>query len=350
MLRRDVLKLLCAAAAPLPAWAGETPDPAADHHQHLFSPAMARLLDTGSGGGPPVITANDLIPLLDSAGIRRAVLLSTAYTYGSPARKIEDEYAKVRAENDWNGAQAALFPDRLRAFGSVNPLKDYALDEVARCAAAPNLRHGLKLHLGNSDVQLELPEHAARLKEVFSAANRQGMAIVVHMRASLSKHRPYGAVQARVFLDELLPAAPDVVVQVAHMAGSGPGYDDPAADDALSVLAEAVAKHDRRTRRLYFDVASLARPGMKPHDAANLVQRIRQIGTDRILYGSDAASGENLRPREGWAAFRQLPLTETELARIAQNLAPYLRSASTAAARRNPRRAVTARSLPSRQE
>lgn len=325
MRRRDLLKLLGALAAPLPAWAAAVPNPVADHHQHLFSPAVARLLDTGSGGGPPVITAADLVGLLDSASIRRAVLLSAAYVYGSPARKIDDEYAKVRAENDWNGAQAALFPDRLRAFCSVNPFKDYALDELARCAAIPQLRHGLKLHFGNSDVQLENPEHAKRLQEVFAAANRHGMALVVHLRASVSKHRPYGAVQARVFLEELLPAAPDVTVQVAHMAGTGPGYDDAPADDALSVLAEAIAKHDQRTRRLYFDVASLARPDMKPHDAANLVQRIRQIGVDRILYGSDAASGDNLRPREGWAAFCQLPLKEAELARIAANLAPYLR-------------------------
>ncbi len=339
MQRRTVLKLLCAAAGipALPAWSAGIAAPAADHHQHLFSPAMARLLDTGTGGGPPSIGAADIIALLDAAGIGKAVLLSAAYVYGSPSRKIDDEYAKVRAENDWNGAQAALFPERLRAFCSVNPLKDYALDELARCAAIPQLRHGLKLHFGNSDVQLENPEHAQRLKAIFAAANRHGMAIVVHLRASVSKHRPYGATQARVFLEEVLPAAPDVTVQVAHMAGTGPGYDDAAADEALAVLAEAVARHDRSTRRLYFDVASLARPDLKAPDAARLVQRIRQIGTERILYGSDAASGDNLRPRDGWAAFCQLPLKEGELARIADNLAPYLRSHSEVAAGRRGR-------------
>ena len=30
-------------------------------------------------------------------------------------------------------------------------------------------------------------------------------------------------------------------------------------------------------------------------------------------------------PREAWAAFRELPLTEEEFARIARNTAPYLR-------------------------
>src|SRR5829696_6212053 len=74
--------------------------PAADHHQHLFSPTMVALLDTTGAQKP--ITARDVIALLDSAGIRRAVVLSVAYIYGSPKRNVEDEYAKVRAENDWN--------------------------------------------------------------------------------------------------------------------------------------------------------------------------------------------------------------------------------------------------------
>jgi predicted TIM-barrel fold metal-dependent hydrolase len=333
MNRRDFLTSAAAALA-LPAWAydapaGTSPDmappadaPLVDHHQHLFSPAMARLLDTGAGG-PSVIAAKDLVALLDAAGIRRAVLLSVAYVWGSPARKIDDEYAKVRAENDFNGAQAALYPDRLLAFCSVNPLKDYALEELERCAALPQLKHGLKLHFGNSDVQLELPEHAERLRQVFAAANARKMAIAVHMRASVSKHRPYGAAQARHFLEQLLPAAPDVTVQVAHLAGTGPGYDDQPSDEALGVLADAVAARDPRTKRLWFDVATMANPDITPPQREKLAQRIRQIGAERILFGSDAAAGKNLRPRESWAAFRQLPLTEAQFKRIAGNVAPY---------------------------
>lgn len=37
----------------------------------------------------------------------------------------------------------------------------------------------------------------AGLRQVFAAANRHHMAIVVHMRANLRNHRPYGAEQAR---------------------------------------------------------------------------------------------------------------------------------------------------------
>ncbi|HEX6385462.1 MAG TPA: amidohydrolase family protein [Anaerolineae bacterium] len=298
--------------------------PVADHHQHLFSPAIAALLATGSGG-LPAITARDVVALLDSAGIRRALVLSVAYMVGSPARTVADEYSRVRAENDWTGAQAAQYPDRLRAFCGFNPLKAYALDELARCASNPDLRHGIKLHFGNSDVQLDNPAHVEQLRRVFRAANEQRMAIVVHLRAFISRKRPYGAAQARVFLEQLLPLVPDIPVQVAHLAGTGPGYDDPPADSAMAVLAEAVEQIDPRTTQLWFDVATVADPNISPANAALVARRIRQVGVERVLYGSDAATGDNLWPREGWAAFRQLPLKEEEFARIAINVAPYLR-------------------------
>jgi uncharacterized protein len=307
--------------SPAPA-AGQVA-PLADHHQHLFSPAMVALLDTTNS--IPPITARDVVALLDSAGIRRAVILSAAYIYGSPARSIAEEPANVRAENQWIAAQAAQYPERLVAFCGVNPLTRYALDELARCARDPRLRRGIKLHFGNSDVQLENPAHVQQLRRVFRAANEHGMAIVVHLRASISRKRPYGPVQARAFLEQLLPVALDVPVQVAHLAGTGPGYDDPPADSVMAVLAEAVERRDPRTRLLWFDVTTVVDQNISDSTAALVAKRIRQAGVDRILYGSDAAVGDNLRPREGWAAFRKLPLTEAEFEQIAKNVAPYLR-------------------------
>ena len=151
------------------------------------------------------------------------------------------------------------------------------------------------------------------------------MAIVVHLRASISRNRPYGAAQAQVFLEQLLPLVPEVPVQVAHLAGAGPGYDDPPAHDAMAVLAEAVEKGDPRTNQLWFDVATVVDRNMSGYHASLVARRIRQVGIERILYGSDAAIGDNLRPQEGWAAFRQLPLTDAEFRKIAGNLAPYFR-------------------------
>lgn len=298
--------------------------PLADHHQHLFSPAIVALVST-STSQLPQISARNVIALLDSAGIRRAVILSVAYMYGSPARNVVDEHAKVRAENDWTAEQAAQYPKRLVAFCGLNPLKPYAMEELARCSRHPGLRHGVKLHFGNSDVQLENPEHASRVRRVFERANDYRMAIVVHMRASISRQRPYGAAQARVFLEQLLPAATDITVQIAHLAGTGPGYNDPPADSVLAFLADAMHRGDPRTRNLWFDVTTVAAADMSSATAALLARRIREVGIERILFGSDAATGGNLRPRQSWAAFRRVPLTEAEFEQIAANVAPYLR-------------------------
>ena len=303
--------------------AAPEPTPAGDFHQHVFSAQAIALAGPDSGLQP--LDAKDVVALLDGAGIRKGVLLSTAYMFGSPRFQLSDEYARVRKENDWTADQAARYPGRLIALCGFNPLKAYALAELKRCAGLPGLKHGIKLHFGNADVQLDDPAHVEKLRQVFAAANAARMAIVVHLRASIRNKRPYGAAQARIFLDRLMPAAPDVVVQVAHLAGAGPGFGDPPARAVLATLAQAAERREAGTRNLWFDVASIVDADIAPADAAEVAQRIRQIGTARVLYGTDAAQGGNLRPREAWAAFLRLPLTDAEFARIAANVPPYFR-------------------------
>jgi predicted TIM-barrel fold metal-dependent hydrolase len=212
----------CLSAASVRGVQDET-RPIADHHQHLYSPVIA------PAARIEPITAADLIALLDAAGIRRAAVLSQAYAFGNPNRtpQVQNERARVVEENDWTSHEVGRFPDRLVGFCGVSPLRDYALEEIARCARDPHLRTGLKLHFANSDVDVENPQHVERLRAVFHAANENRMAIVVHLRSNLSRQRPYGAAQARAFLDNVLPSAPNIVVQIAHLAGAG-GYDDPA--------------------------------------------------------------------------------------------------------------------------
>jgi len=270
------------------------------------------------------ISASDLVALLDAAGIQRAAVLSVAYMFGSPNRTLDNEYEKVKAENDWTSQQVARFPERLRGLCSVNPLKEYALDELARCAKDPFVRHGLKLHFGNSVIDYHNAQHVEQLRKVFRAANAYRMPIVVHLRASISRLVPYGRDEVRIFLNEILPAAPDIPVQIAHLAGAG-GYDDPSVDQALAVFVEAIASGDSRAKRLYFDVTTVVNLDISVEQAKLVATRIRQLGVERILYGSDAASGGNLPPRQGWAAFRQLPLSAAEFQTIAKNVAPWMR-------------------------
>ena len=298
------------------------PAPVVDYHQHLFSPAAAALV-TGDSSSPG-ISARDVVALLDAAGIRRALVLSMAYTWGKASRAaVDDEYTHVKTENDWTAQQVSQYGDRLRAFCSFNPLKPYAIDELTRCHDNPRLRFGLKLHFGNSDVDLDNREKVLQVRKVFESANRYGMAIVVHMRTSLDLRRRYGADAARVFLNELLPAAPDVPVQIAHLAVAG-GFDG-TTDLALSVFTDAIARRDPRVKNVWFDATTVVRQGTSQEELQRIAARIRQIGVERVLFGSDAALSPLAYPQPAWAAFQRLPLTDAEFSAIAKNIAPYMR-------------------------
>jgi predicted TIM-barrel fold metal-dependent hydrolase len=261
--------------------------------------------------GPPVrdpITADQLIQQLDDAGIRRGVVLSVAYWF-------RDDYEKVRAENDWTVQQVARFPDRLVAFCGVSPITDGAVAEIARCATLPGVK-GVKLHFGNSYVDLRKPEHVEQVRRVFRAANEHRLAIVAHLWTD-PEYETHGGEDAKIVLEQLLPAAPDVPVQIAHMAGGG--RSTPA---ALAVFADAIAAKDPRTRNLYFDVATMT-AGATPEALRQDAAQMRRIGFHRILYGTDMGP-----PAAGpsWQTFRVLmPLTDDELRVIAGNVLPYLR-------------------------
>jgi predicted TIM-barrel fold metal-dependent hydrolase len=314
-VRRRALTLLLtglaieAAAAP----ARPLPAPPIDHHQHLLTQEMAE-------PGQKPIDAKAMIAMLDAAGIRRAVLLSNAFRYGNPnAEPMKDEYARVIAENDWTAREAAKYPQRLIAFCSFNPLKEYALGELARCAGDRRFGRGIKLQLGNAGVNLDDPTDIALLRRVFRAANSNGMAIIIHLRTQ--RPNPYGAAQALAFLDEVLAAAPDVPVQIAHLAGGG-GYGDAAMDGALDVFMAAIGRQDPRVKNLWFDIALIAGNDTQ---GPRIAERLRALGLARILYGSDGGDPTDPPAKEMLAIWRKLPLTPEEFRAIESNTAPYLK-------------------------
>ena len=287
-----------------------------DYHQHLLMPTE---------DSPRGFLAADLVKLLDEAHVSRALVLSMAYRYGNPNQApVADEYAHVRAENDWVSEQVAQYPERLRGFCGVDPLKEYALAEIARCAKDPNLHYGLKLHFGNSDVDLDNPEHVEELRKVFRAASEHHMAVVVHMHPSVTRHRAYGAKEARIFLTQVLAAAAGTYVQIAHFAGSG-GYDDPGTDEALRIFIQAIQKHDPSMKMVYFDITNVAGFGNWERKKELIAKRTREIGVERVLFGSDGYFGGGVTPAQALSDFRRLPLSEKEFRTIESNVAPYMR-------------------------
>ena len=284
-------------------------------HQHLISPAFTKIIDQ------PELDGAALLRLLDIAGIRRGVVLSMGYSFGDERKKakVPDADRATSAENDWTSQQVMSSSGRLIGFCSVNPLRDAALSEIARCLALPGIV-GLKLHFGNSGVSLRDSAIARRMEEVFAAANARHAAIVVHLRSRTGT--PYGREDARLFLDRLLPRAPDVVVQVAHLAGTA-GFPD-YAEEAMDVFASALERRDPRTRKLYFDQTAVATSETTPEEGARIARMIRRVSPTRVFFGSDMPVGDNPPPAESWALFRaKVPLTAAEFRTIASNEPPY---------------------------
>lgn len=290
---------------------GETP-----HHFAYFHMNVERLPDGGlriasetpSFPIPPVqkpVFADDLIERLDDAGIERAVVLSNAYFFDGVVPVTGDRYAMVRAENDWTAGQVMRYPDRLVALCSFNPLKDHALAELERCAKNSAFT-GVKLHVGTSGVDLDDPEHVAKTRLVFEAANRLQLPLLVHTSGSPR----WGKAQAETFLNQLVAAAPDVQVVVAHLWG-GAYYNEP----ALAVFADAISSGKPAAKNLYFEASSVYGDDRMRQ---TLVRRMRQIGLDRIYFGSDT------QLEHSWKYFRrEMPLTKEELETFAANVAPW---------------------------
>ena len=288
--------------------------PAVDYHQHLVSPAFATIIKQAERDG------DALVAEMDAAGVDKAVVLSVGYSFGDERKAIPDADGATRAENDWTSAQVVAHPGRLIGFCSANPLRDAALGELERCLRLPGMR-GIKQHLGNAGVSLRNPAHLARMQQVFALAERLRVPVLVHMRARGGTN--YGAEDARIFIDQVLPTAQGIDIIVAHLGSAGPGYAQ--ADEIMAVLAETAQGKDRRLRRLYVDVATNVTDKTTAEEGALIARRIRDFGPAHVLYGSDLTPpGGSIGA--GWRIFREkLPLTEAEFQLIAGNRLAFTR-------------------------
>ncbi|MDB4908890.1 MAG: Amidohydrolase 2 [Gemmatimonadetes bacterium] len=249
------------------------------------------------------ITAAQLVEELDDAGIARGVVLSVGYWFGNPKRQLPDSeaWAKARAENDWTVAQVGQFPDRLVALCGVNPRASYALTELERCATLPHVK-GMKLHFSNSGVDVKNPAHVEKLRRFFTAANARHMALVIHAR----QRGAYTREHAAIIVSQLIPAAPDVSIQVAHM-GSG----DFAPDEASDVFVDAIASGNPVMRNVWLDMTQtvLTDGSQSAATLSHIASVLRRAGLHRILFGTDMTGpGNNPPPREHWKAIRRLRL------------------------------------------
>ncbi|HEY8592680.1 MAG TPA: amidohydrolase family protein [Sphingomicrobium sp.] len=308
------LSSLFAAACATPQTSSRTA-PLVDYHQHLVSADFAAVAKLPQRDGAALVRE------LDAAGIERALVLSVGYTYGDERKKLSEPDARTSRENDWTSAEVIKHAPRLVGFCSANPLRDAALQELERCLALPGMT-GIKQHFGNGGVSLRNPDHLKRAQAVFALAQRHRAPILIHMRARGGTD--YGAEDARILIEQVLPMAPSVDVIVAHLGASSPGYTEQN-DAVMEVFANAARAKDPRIRNLFVDTGANIDADTTAEQAALAARRMRDFGVSRILYGSDlSAPGGSIGA--GWQLFRaKMPLTATEFRTIMSNRRPFLR-------------------------
>ena len=212
-----------------------------DHHMHLASPELCRLVgDCLESNHPPAVYAADAVRELDRTHVAKGVILSCAYLYGLPSLHLKpDDVAKrTRTENEFTAAEVAKFPTRLVGFFSVNPLQNSALDEMRHWIGSRQLI-GLKLHFVASAVDIRNPDHRRRVTKVISAAAAAHLPLVIHVGGG-----KFDAADAELFIRDVLPSAGASWVQIAHAGGGLPSIDE----NNLAVL-RAFADHIVKTTR-----------------------------------------------------------------------------------------------------
>ena len=264
------------------------------------------------------LTAASLVAQMNEVGVTHGIVAAMGYDLAAEGPEPPGERALVQAENDRTVQQVAQLPGRLVVFCGIHPLRAYAVAEMDRCAEMPGVR-GVELYIRNF-VDLEDPRDVEQLRAFFRAANERRLPLLVHVSIIMSK----GALHSRIFLEQVVPAAPDIPIQIAHMGGGGP-FDLGGPDEALKVYADAAAAGNPLMKNLYFDVTGSV---LNNRAAAldTLAERMRTIGLERILFGSDLPFYPLEPVGPGWVRFRRLmPLTDDELRVIAGNVAPYAR-------------------------
>jgi predicted TIM-barrel fold metal-dependent hydrolase len=319
-------------SAPAAAAAEPSLPPAAvDHHLHIQGPEVTAVLREMAQRTPTMFsmlspniletrTARDALEALDAAGIREGVLLSEGYMFASPFAKAlpADIDRLTRLENEYNVAAALNSGGRLHAFVGVNPLAENAVSELRHWAGRDGVT-GVKLQLGNSGFDPRSATHLARLGALFEAAREARLPLVVHLRSIPD----YSPADVQRFIDEVLPKAGDIPIQIAHAGGFG-GLDE-ATLGALQTWAVAIRRQAPGTENLVFDLGLvIVSDKTDAEQARRLVAAIRAIGVERFVIGSDWPSVYTPDVHNRLLQ-SQLPLTRAEWKIILANRAPYLR-------------------------
>lgn len=224
---------------------------------------------------------------LDSWGIDKAALLSIDYgmLHGDGEKSIDDF-------NRATAAAAKRFPDRLIPFFGMDPRRPDALEAVDRCINDYQMK-GLKCHPDSGwfpDDETYLP--------FWEKINSYKIPIITHVGAMSPP-----AVSECVHpdrLDKLAQNFPDMTIIAAHMGANW--------HKELIALAQ-------RHSNILTDISGWQIPARDNYGIfVHILRKVMDgIGSDRVLFGTDAPTISFVSPEENWIdLIKKLPESAPE--------------------------------------
>ncbi len=254
-------------------------------------------------------TPAELLPLMDAAGVRRALMVPWL-----PAQDLLDErlastgvdgkareahrrevVARWSALNRWAVDTVAKHPDRLSCLVGLDPIlmrDDEVVAEVERGLAAGAT--GLKI----APLFLRAGPDDPRVAIVFEQAARHGVFVLSQAGAHGYGDQPDWGNPSR--FEAVLRAWPTVDVQLAHLGMGGEA-------EVARLTAHYPNLYAATSARLH----EIGQPGgWSPEEAASW---LRRIGIDRVLFGTNYPMHD---PAAFIAVIRALPLDDDERERV----------------------------------
>ncbi len=298
-----------------------------DHHVHVLSPKLiSDWKSLGMTFSRPDPSYSDPEQIVKQENVAGAFLISMAHLYSSDDfRPIcstpELERRLVAAENDFVAISVAKSPSRFIGFYSVNPLREYAFEELRRCRANPNLT-GLKLHLPTCEMNLDNRMHAASLHQVLAWAAENRVPVLLHWTAG----EEVDLLKSLAFWSEVIQPHPDLELYLAHLGSVG-GFNSSSANVLRGFAQVAKESAELREMKLYFDLSGAIIPPDSPEGTptsdeacVELSNLMKTIGIGKFLFASDypvfsvAATRATLE--------KQLGLSEGEVRQLLENKSP----------------------------
>jgi len=262
-----------------------------DNHVHIMSPSLIKdWKNLGITFSKPNEYYSNIDTILKNNKAHFTNLIGMGYVYGiSEFNQDREEYQNLKQENNYVLEVSKNQEQKLKPFIAVNPLKDYAINEIKRCLKL-NSKLGLKLHFNASQVYLTELIHLKKIKLIFKLASENDVPILLHFD---NWHPKFGKPDIKILVNNILKDLDHIHLTIAHFGTSG-GFNKKTKNVIDAFLELQKNSKILKKHTILFDISAVAldkdSEGVKKlteNNFSELKIYCDKIGYDKIVFGTD---------------------------------------------------------------